>query len=393
MNILIVSFDKALVDKLRDVLRDYGLVNAKNVEEVLKSEIPSVDVVIYDAVAGSISEEEINNLYRQRFKEAKYIILIDDLFPVDMNNIDPSKKIGILREEAAEKIKEVILKEPEDFSTSKEIFETKEEPQPKSKLLVISFDPEIVKSLKEALSKKVQIIEAKTLRETMERAKDADIILFDTILGMLAYRTLMDMSKEEELRKKPFILLIEELSTIDTESIPLLEKYTFTRTTELSKAIQKVFELTEQETPQTPNPFEETLQETPEEASQEALAEQGIPQELTAQEETLQKAENLQASPEPEKSPQVPAPKVEDIIMAVEEAIKGQLSEERLYSLISQAINYQDLKAHISKLIEVKIEKTIEEKIQAVFSSINIAQIIREEAHKVLKERLRDLIT
>ncbi|MFN3598230.1 MAG: hypothetical protein ACK4VK_00630 [Aquificaceae bacterium] len=393
MNILIVSFDKTLVDKLRDVLRDYSLVNAKNVEEVLKSEIPSVDVVIYDAVAGSISEEEINNLYRQRFKEAKYIILIDDLFPVDMNNIDPPKKMGILREEAAEKIKEVILKEPEDFSTSKEIFETKEEPQPKSKLLVISFDPEIVKSLKEALSKKVQIIEAKTLRETMEKAKDADIILFDTILGMLAYRTLMDMSKEEEFRKKPFILLIEELSTIDTEIIPLLEKYTFTRTTELSKAIQKVFELTEQETPQTPNPLEETLQETPEEASQEVLAEQGIPQELTAQEETLQKAESLQASPEPEKSPQVPAPKVEDIIMAVEEAIKGQLSEERLYSLISQAINYQDLKAHISELIEVKIEKTIDEKIQAVFSSINIAQIIREEAHKVLKERLRDLIT
>ncbi|MFN3871281.1 MAG: hypothetical protein ACK4MW_07370, partial [Aquificaceae bacterium] len=283
MNILLVSFDRALVGKLKEALKGYNVTDVKNVEEALNVASPFVDVVIYDAVSGSISEEEINQLYKQKYKDPKYIVLVDDLFPVDMNNLLPSKKVKLIRDEAAKKIREALFKEPEEVTEStgmalqergpslEGLFppsEAKGSPEEEvsvgfrelpfsfekelqtakktyNKLLIVSFDTEILKNIKEALSNRVQITEIRTLKEAMEKAKDADIIIFDTISGMLAYRTLMDMSRDENLKRKPYILLMDELFTIDVDSIPLPEKYTFMRTTELNKAIKKIVEIIE----------------------------------------------------------------------------------------------------------------------------------------------------
>lgn len=424
MNILIVSFDRVLVSKLKEVLKEYSVIEVKNVEEALSTAFPFIDIVIYDAVSGSISEEEINHMYRQKFRDAKYIILVDDLFPVDMGNITPPNKVKLLREEAVEKIMEALFKEEEGqreeaFELDKYIFEEiqpemeqayleqKEWAKPEEekliyrggKLLIVSFDKEIVDNIREALSTRVQILEAKTPKEAIEKAKEADIIIFDTISGMLAYRTLMDMSKDEKLREKPYILLLDELFTIDVDSIPLSEKYTFTRTNELSLAIQKIIELTEKgpvetlvEIPQEFLPVEEepvleTEETTPPESEksimdllEEVLSKEGF----KAEEEVVQET--------PSKLPSE-APKGEDLINAIKDAIIDQLSQDKLYSILSQVINYEDLRAQISSSLEAKLEKTIEEKIQEIFSKIDIARIIREEAYRVLKERLREIIT
>lgn len=118
--------------------------------------------------------------------------------------------------------------------------------KPLKKLLLVSFDTTLINNIREAISGRVEILESRNIKEALEKAKEADIILFDTISGMLAYRTLTDMARDESLAKKPYILLIDELFTIDVDSIPLERKYNFAREAELSKAIEKVLELTEE---------------------------------------------------------------------------------------------------------------------------------------------------
>lgn len=481
MNILIVSFDKSLVKKLKEVLKEYNVIDVKNGEEAINTVSSFIDVVIYDAVSGSISEEDINNMYKQKFKDSKYIVLVDDLFPVDMNNIIPPKKIKLMREEAVSKIKDAISQDIEasTLTQGKEIFEVKtpseefkpsmredfeellsiekptteppieegitlskipiEEgpspvagfekagkeaivsPTPIPKLMIVSFDTDIINKLKDALSSKVEILEARNVKQAMDKAREVDIILFDTISGMLAYRTLMDMSKDEVLRKKPYILLIDELFTIDVDSIPLPEKYTFTREAELSKAIQKVLELIERApTEQAIEVSEESIpigqEEIPEflvheEEEKDIMSlleeivgssigevKEEIEEEKPTVEEGLQEFVPSQKEETPPKGkeaiPSIPSEAIiEDLSKAIKDVIQAQLSQEKLYSIISQVINYEDLRAYISGSIERKMEDILRTQINETLSKIDVAQILREEAYKVLKERLREIIT
>ena len=446
MNILIVSFDKALVGKLKDLLKEYNVMDVKNVEEALGAAFPFIDVIIYDAVAGSISEEDINKMYKQMFKDAKYIVLVDDLFPVDMNNILSPRKIKLMREEAIEKIIDAIHQEPEAYTESgvqlredipvpqeeifelsnipfeeaqpiaKEfeepssaLFETKQESRKKNNLLIVSFDTEIINNLRDALSARFQIVEAKTPREAINKIEGADVVIFDTISGMLAYKSLMDISKDEKLRNKPYILLVDELFTIDVDSIPLPRKYTFTRTTELSKAIQKSNELLEEAPVETALEFprEEPLfieEQTPEiqelavqseeqrimSLLEEVLSEGEVKEEPLLEEP---KGELVFASQGEGKSTYYEVPQTKELIPPIEDIIKEQLSQERIYSAISQVIDYEDLKRHLSNVLQGELEKLIREVIQEVLSRIDVAQIVREEAYKALKERLKELLT
>jgi len=477
MNILIVSFDKSLVKKLRDALKEYNVIDVKNGEEAINTVSSFIDIVIYDAVSGSISEEDINSMYKHKFKDSKYIVLVDDLFPVDMNNIMPPRKIKLMREEAAEKIMDAIMQEPgvayetqaeEAFNVQAPLEESytptiegleqllgdiMEEPASEAiqeeslildkfpleevkgkqetpvplkgkKLLVVSFDTEIINKVKDALASTVEVVEAKNIREAMEKVKETDIILFDTISGMLAYRTLMDMSKDEELRQKPYVLLIDELFTIDVESIPLPEKYTFAREAELSKAIQKVLEIIEsapvEQTVEVPQETEvipedqEAIPELPAPIMQEeeekdimSLLEEivgsgasGVEEEVE-EEKTAYPMEEIQEYIPPQeqvKEQEITEPMpleslADSFAVAIKNVIREQLSQDKLYSIISQAIKYEDLKVHISGLIERKMEDILRAQINKVLSKIDIAQIVREEAYKVLKERLREIIT
>ncbi len=453
MNILIVSFDKNLINKLKEVLSEHNLMDAKNGEEAINTISSYMDVVIYDAVSGSISEEDINNMYRQKFKDSKYIVLVDDLFPVDMNNLMPPKKIRLMRDEAVNKIRDVIRAEPEEktiqyiqepsmeenltiesFSFTEPAMSTSdmESPvnlrefelsmpeevemhyveateKPQRKLLLVSFDTALINNLREALAGRVEIIESRNIKEVIQKAKEADIILFDTISGMLAYRTLMDMSKDELLAKKPYVLLIDELFTIDVSSIPLEKKYSFTRETELSRAIEKVIELAEeplqyplQETwahEQTTQEEDKSIMSLLEEIIGSSLEEEKPPAPTEEPEAAEVSSEELtrdigmdQMHVISESSAQVDNI-AESLITALEKVLREQLSQEKVYSAISRVISPEDVAKVLSSLLERKLEEVLREKVSEVFSKLDVSEIVREEARKVLKEKLSELIT
>lgn len=117
MKVLVVSYDKTLTNKLSEIFKGYEFFHARSGDEVTRAsgegevfqDFPEeVDLIIYDAVSGAFSEEDINNLYSNRFQSAKYIVLIDELFPVDMNNIIPKNKIGIPRDKAIPEIQNLM---------------------------------------------------------------------------------------------------------------------------------------------------------------------------------------------------------------------------------------------------------------------------------------------
>ena len=458
MNILIVSFDKNLVNKIKEVLGEHNVVDVKNGEEAINTASSYMDVIIYDAVSGSISEEDINNIYRQKFKDSKYIILVDDLFPVDMNNIMPPRKIKLMRDEAVGKIKDAIVSEPEAvveehlqemflgekllledtglsqpiyaedvvgfrefdlelptepaLSQGEEMFQESAIEKQLKKLLLVSFDTTLINSIRDALSEKVEILEAGNIKEALEKAKESDIILFDTISGMLAYRTLMDMSKDESLAKKPYVLLIDELFTIDVGSIPLERKYSFAREAELSKAIEKVIELAEEspteqfeeakletlflEEPLPTEPQPATLQE--EEGGIMSLLEEMIGSGLEEEKPPTSIKEETSEIKMPEKpviSEGITHVEniAESLATAIKDVIREQLSQEKLFSALSNILSPEEIGRQLASVLERKLEEVLKEKVSEAFSKIDVSQIVREEAYKVLRERLNELIT
>lgn len=422
MNILVVSFDKSLVNRLKDLLGDYNVIDVKNGEEAIRTVSSYVDVVIYDAVAGAISEEDINNMYRQKFKDPKYIILVDDLFPLDFNNLLPPKKIKVMRDEALGKIRHILFEEPgeriqeslpekeeipsftiegnmpfEGSAVSKEVFLPKDfqiETEKVSymeaitpglkKLALVSFDTHIINSIKESLSGKVEIIEVKNVKDAPQKAKEVDVIIFDTISGMLAQRILKEMSEDSLLANKPYILLLDELFTIDVSGIPLRRKYVFGRESELDKAVQKVLELIEElpkEVPQMPSFGEETPASEPE------------PSVMSLLEEIMKSSPEISAEEEKTVTKEVPINLTEDVINMIKETIKEQLSEDKLRSLLLQTINAEEIGKQLSSSLAGMLERVIKDKVEEILSRIDLSQIIREEARRVLREKLSELIT
>ena len=109
MKILLVTFDKEMEKKVRELLKDHQIITAKNGEEALLLNIAKdVDVVIYDALAGGIAEDDINKLYDEGFQNVPFIILMDDLFPIDPENIKPKLKKIISREVEVDKLPELV---------------------------------------------------------------------------------------------------------------------------------------------------------------------------------------------------------------------------------------------------------------------------------------------
>ncbi len=131
MKILLVTFDKEMEQKIRNLLKDYQIVVAKNGEEALLLNVEGdVGLIIYDALAGGIAEEDINRLYDEGFKNVPYIILMDDLFPIDPNNIKPKNKKVISREVEVDKLPDLV-KELLEKAPSEEKAEVPAEEKPK----------------------------------------------------------------------------------------------------------------------------------------------------------------------------------------------------------------------------------------------------------------------
>ncbi len=109
MKILLITFDKEMEKKIQELLKDYQIVTAKNGEEALLLNIEGdVDLVIYDALAGGIAEDDINKLYEEGFQNVPFIILMDDLFPIDPANVKPKHKKVISREVEVDKLPDLV---------------------------------------------------------------------------------------------------------------------------------------------------------------------------------------------------------------------------------------------------------------------------------------------
>ncbi|HIC08703.1 MAG TPA: hypothetical protein EYO62_01430, partial [Aquificales bacterium] len=139
MKILLVTFDKEMEKKVRELLKDHQIITAKNGEEALLLNIANdVDVVIYDALAGGIAEDDINKLYEEGFNNVPFIILMDDLFPIDPENIKPKLKKIISREVEVDKLPELVQEvagqkaetKKEEETTSAETTPAETHPEP-----------------------------------------------------------------------------------------------------------------------------------------------------------------------------------------------------------------------------------------------------------------------
>ncbi|MFN3814089.1 MAG: hypothetical protein ACK4SM_05655 [Aquificaceae bacterium] len=410
MKALLVSFDKTLVKRIKEALKEYEVVDVKNGEEAINTVPPHIDIVIYDAISGSISEEDINNMYQKKFKDAKYIILVDELFPVDMANIKVEKKIKLMRDEAVHKIKQAIT---EGSNVAEELpplesfqFETTyQEERPPSmtkgiKVLLVSFDNNLIDKIKMALGDEYDLTIAKNAKEAMEKAKDASVIIYDTISGMIAQKALSDMATKEEISEKPYVVLLDDLFAIDVDKIPLRNKYSFSREAELARAVEKIKELSKKpplsEAPiiETPT-FEPVAEYKAEEASGEVLELLG---------ELLKEKEEKEVKEEPPPEFELTVQETKEI--PTEQRLPVEEFSFELKSLMEKKVTDSIKEALSQKLIEdallgslksmpilQTVEKTIKEEISRQLSLIDINSIIREEASKILNERLRELIT
>lgn len=418
MKVLVVSFDKSLIKGIKEALKDYEIIDVKNGEEAINTVSTYVDAIVYDAISGSVSEEDINNMYQKKFKDAKYIVLVDELFPVDMNNIIVKNKVKLPREEALSRIKEALLEEPKEeelptalpeielpsLSTTQiqeelskelelsympELESTQVQPtHQKGKLLIVSFDSTLTDTIKATLGADYDITSVKNVKEAMEKARYADVIIFDTIFGMIAQKALMEMSQSEELSQKQYILLIDELFTIDVDSIPLPYKYTFSREAQLGRAIEKARELLKAPPPIEAKPAVEESPPPPQEVSEEVL---GLLDELFKEQK-----EEIPLEPTFEKAEE-PSPKSEKPLLeptAIDLSHLEKTLKEHIKEVLSQKVLEEAFKDALQELSIVPyIEKVLKEEINRQLSLIDVASIIREEASKALRERLKELIT
>ncbi len=461
MKVLVVSFDKTLVEDLKKAFSDHELHVAKNTEEAIKMMPSDIEGVIYDAISGAISEEDINTLYTKKFSNARYIILYDELFPVDEGNIIVPQKLLVPRDENPQEIVrkleefplEPVLEveeppqqpstefeiEPTHFEEEKEIKDvptdieevikeiessTEEPPQtqieaqkqtekteePKKtleKILIVSFDQTLVDSVASAFGADYEIRNVKTVKQAMEEGKDADLIVFDAISGVIAEKGLIEMSADPKLSEKAYLILIDDLFPINVDSIPLTYKEALSRDTdpqrikevaeELFSKAQPTDEITEQseEIPSLESfPIEDQqvtqqIEESPQEEISTELPkeeEEEIPA-LSALERVI---EEQQLKSEPSKAEEEINTKADmqvEIDKLLEDTLKKSLSDERLKQIFTEV-----LEGKISQVREIA-EDIIRNEIRNILESINVEEIIRQITYQVLKERLEELIS
>ncbi|WP_333784089.1 hypothetical protein [Thermocrinis sp.] len=468
MKILIVSFDKNLIKQLKEVLKDYEVVDVKNGEEALNLATQHFDIVIYDAISGAISEEDINNMYEERFRDAKFIVLIDDLFPINERNLKPHKKLLMKRDNSVQEILDAIEKPlgesmelpptmPSEFEiestslTEEGIQKIVQEAYPEEvkipelesehlsleqllpqegtvisnkKVAIVSFDGTFIDSIVSFLPKDVEVYPVRSFRNLEDVLKDQDLVVLDAISGLAAKKRLMELSKDPIVSSKPFIIVIDELFSIEVEDIPLAKKYATYRADSPEKIAEKIMEiLTSEETKTVVNEgigpmqiLEKVMQEKEEEEPLEKLLE-GITT-MESKEEALEVGESISPVDEifgkkEESFPFIPteeAPPYEEIkeiqleeISLAEEREKDHPSQvvipdEKIERAIYQAIKDigpidEIVRKALKEAIEESFQKTLREEIRKAIESIPLENMIREVTYQAIKERLRELIT
>jgi len=456
MKVLIVSFDRSLVKQLKNVLSEYEVVDVKNGEEAINLAIPYFDVIIYDAISGALSEEDINNMYQQKFKDAKFVVLADDLFPINAQNLKPQKKILIPRESTPDQILSAItapVQETEEYQlptleleiephkqTVEELekqesievlfFEKGLEPtevqpeskeevsqyisesvHPKKRVAVVSFDSTLVDSITSLLSENFEPVVIRSFRNLESLLKDVDGVIFDAISGLTAKKRLMELAKDQDIVQKPFLVLIDELFNINIDDVPLRIKHAISREESPKKIVEKFKEiivaLKEEETT-----LMQMLGELLE--KQEAVQEKEKDVEIEEFSQIIKEFEmpKLEESPLPvkefvleeQKEEPIPVPQIH-LEEAVPTVSASQQKTEKLEDVL-KGLSLEDIKKVVEETIKEEIKKAFQgfnpsdlvrellrEELKKSIESIPLESIIREITYQVLRERLRELIT
>jgi DNA-binding NarL/FixJ family response regulator len=437
MKVLIVSFDRSLVKQLKNTLSEYEVMDVKNGEEALSLATSYFDVIIYDAISGALAEEDINNLYLQKFKDAKFVVLVDDLFPINAQNIKPQKKVLIPRESTLDQVLSAInapVQETEEYqlptleleiethkqtmgevegvieiapseqeSIQKLFFEeelklaeaqpeSKEEvsryiPEsvhPKKKVAVVSFDSTLVDSIISLLSEEFEPVAIRSFRDLEILLKDVDGVIFDAISGLAAKKRLMELAKDQDIAQKPFLVLIDELFNINIDDVPLRNKHTISREESPKEIVEK---------------FKEIIVPLKEE---ETTLIQMLGELLEKQEAVQEKEKDV----EPEEFLQIikelEMPKLEESPLPMEEFVFEEQKEE---STITPQMPIQEAVPTVSALeqkteekgvlkslsIRQVVEETIKEEIKKAFEGFTPNDLVRELLKEELKKRIESI--
>jgi hypothetical protein len=441
MKVLIVSFDKSLVKQLRSLLSGYEVMDVKNGEEALNLAIPYFDVIIYDAISGALSEEDINNMYQQKFKDAKFVVLVDDLFPINAQNLKPQKKILIPREstpdqilsaitapvqeteeyqlptleleiethkQTVEELEKVIEIAPSEQESIEALFfekgfeptevqpESKEEvsqyisesAHPKKKVAVVSFDSTLVDSITSLLSEKFEPVVIRSFRNLESLLKDVDGVIFDAISGLAAKKRLMELAKDQDIAQKPFLVLIDELFNINIDDVPLRNKHAISREEsprEIVEKFKEIFALPKEE--------EKTLM-------------QMLGEILEKQEAVQEKEKGTEIEEFPQITKELEMPKLEESQLPVKEFVLEEQKEEPIpipqihmeeatptvSAWEQKTERLEDVLKGVS-LEDIKkvVEETIKEEIKKAFQGFNPSDLVRELLREELKKGIESI--
>jgi DNA-binding NarL/FixJ family response regulator len=438
---LIVSFDRSLVKQLKNALSEYEVMDVKNGEEALSLATPYFDVIIYDAISGALSEEDINNMYQQKFKDAKFVVLVDDLFPINAKNLRPQKKMLIPRESTPDQILSAVMapaQETEEYQlptleleiethkqTVREVEgaieitpseqesietlpfeegfklaeakpESKEEvsryipesAHPKKKVAVVSFDSTLADSIISLLSENFEPVVIRSFRDLESLLKDVDGVIFDAISGLAAKKRLMELAKDQDIAQKPFLVLIDELFNINIDDVPLRNKHAISREESPKEIVEK---------------FKEILVPLKE---QETTLIQMLGELLEKQEAVQEKEEGVEVEEFPQIIKEVEMPKLEESQLPMEESVLKEQKEET--TPISQIpikeavpmVNASEQKTERLEdalrslpLEDVKklIEEAIKEEIKKAFEGFNLGDLARELLREELKKSIESV--
>jgi DNA-binding NarL/FixJ family response regulator len=441
MKVLIVSFDRNLVKQLKNALSEYEVMDVKNGEEALSLATPYFDVIIYDAISGALSEEDINNMYQQKFKDAKFVVLVDDLFPINAKNLRPQKKMLIPRESTPDQILSAVMapaQETEEYQlptleleiethkqtvgevegaieitpSEQESIETlpfeegfklaeakpesKEEvsqyipesAHPKKKVAVVSFDSTLADSIISSLSENFEPVAIRSFRDLESLLKDVDGVIFDAISGLAAKKRLMELAKDQDIAQKPFLVLIDELFNINIDDVPLRNKHAISREESPKEIVEK---------------FKEILVPLKE---QETTLIQMLGELLEKQEAVQEKEKDVEVEEFPQIIKEVEMPKLEESQLPMEESVLKEQKEET--TPISQIpikeavpmVNASEQKTERLEdvlrslpLEDVKkvIEETIKEEIKRAFEGFNLGDLVRELLREELKKSIESI--
>jgi len=460
MKVLIVSFDRNLVKQLKNALSEYEVMDVKNGEEALSLATSYFDVIIYDAISGALSEEDINNLYLQKFKDAKFVVLVDDLFPINAQSLKPQKKMLIPRESAPDQILSAVMapvQETEEYQlptleleiethkqtvgeleeminmtpSQQESIETlpfeeelklaeahpesKEEvsryiPEsvhPQKKVAVVSFDSTLVDSIIPLISENFEPVVIRSFRNLESLLKDVDGVIFDAISGLTAKKRLMELAKDQDIARKPFLVLMDELFNIRIDDIPLRKKQAISREEDPREIVEKFKELLtplkEEETTlmQMPKEFPEnqvSVQEKEKGAEIEEFSHIIKELEMPKLEESPSPVKEFvleEQKEEPTPTPQIPIEKAVPMVSALEQKMeeKGSLKSPSIRQVVEETIKEEIKKAFEGFTPSDLVRELLREELKKRIESIPLEGIIREVTYQVLRERLRELIT